>query len=139
MRRLKLFIVVIGIVFLLAGCCSNQILLELNWDIRLPWNAQELYHVDTGPSFHGDGKKYTVFTSEYPEKIEWSEEQGPTEYTSDYGEFMEGIYQELSVPEDEKADLTQCVYFYFLREDGSQLLLLYNEDEKLLYGVEAAM
>ena len=34
---------------------------ELNWGIILPNDFEEEYYVDTGASFHGDGKRYSVF------------------------------------------------------------------------------
>ncbi len=35
---------------------------ELNFGIILPSDFQEEYYIDTGPSFHGDGERYSVFT-----------------------------------------------------------------------------
>ncbi len=34
---------------------------ELNWGITLPNDFKEEYYIDTGASFHGDGKRYSVF------------------------------------------------------------------------------
>ena len=34
---------------------------ELNWGVILPNDFKEEYHVETAPSFHGDGVRYSVF------------------------------------------------------------------------------
>ena len=50
---------VIGIGFLstvwLTGCVSDEMIIQANWKMQLPDGGKELYHADTGASFHGDG------------------------------------------------------------------------------------
>ena len=57
---------------------SYSSVLEANWGIELPTKAlcKEVYEADTGPSFHGDGVRYHVFSYRYEDYIdlmfEWS-------------------------------------------------------------------
>ena len=47
---------VIGIGFLstvwLTGCVSDEMIIQANWKMQLPDGGKELYHADTGASFH---------------------------------------------------------------------------------------
>ena len=58
--------------------------LETNWGIELPVKAicKEVYSEDTGPSFHGDGIRYHVFSyfksSEIEKMLPWSDVNGNT-------------------------------------------------------------
>jgi hypothetical protein len=36
-------------------------IIQLNWDIKLPKPCKEIYAVDSGASFHGDGERYHIF------------------------------------------------------------------------------
>ena len=63
---------------------SYASVLEANWDIKLPIKAfcKEVYKADTGPSFHGDGIRYHVFSYKNDSPIEnmvfWSDVNGKT-------------------------------------------------------------
>lgn len=58
---------------------SYASVLEANWGIKLPVKAlcKEVFDKDTGPSFHGDGIRYHVFSHRYEDYIDlmfaWSE------------------------------------------------------------------
>ena len=58
--------------------------LEANWGIELPVKAicKEVYSEDAGPSFHGDGIRYHVFSyvksSEIEKMLPWSDVNGKT-------------------------------------------------------------
>ena len=63
---------------------SYSSVLEANWDIKLPVKAfcKEVYSEDAGPSFHGDGIRYHVFSyvksSEIEKMLPWSDVNGKT-------------------------------------------------------------
>ena len=63
---------------------SYSSVLEANWGIELPIKAlcKEEYEADTGPSFHGDGIRYHVFSytnsSEIEKMLPWSDLNGNT-------------------------------------------------------------
>lgn len=54
----------------MTGCVSSEkLLIQKNWEIKLPDGETECYHADTGDSFHGEGEKYTVFQYESTEDV----------------------------------------------------------------------
>ena len=135
---------VIGIGFLstvwLTGCVSDEMIIQANWKMQLPDGGKELYHADTGASFHGDGEKYTVLQYENTEDISkflnWRADDGTgTLYTNSYSEFAENCLNIIDVPQKERPDYEECVYSYREREtDSSELLLAYDkEKEQLLW------
>ena len=35
-------------------------IINSNWDINFPRCSKEIYEIDSGPSFHGDGERYHI-------------------------------------------------------------------------------
>ena len=68
--------------------------LESNWSIVLSEESgwEEIYHADSGASFHGDGERYHIVTYEQEDVIEnmvaWSADQGNV-WNKTYPELME--------------------------------------------------
>ena len=139
---------VIGIGFLstvwLTGCVSDEMIIQANWKMQLPDGGKELYHADTGDSFHGDGEKYTVLqyenTEDISEFLNWRSDDGTgTLYTNSYSEFAENCLNIIDVPQKERPDYEECVYSYREREtDSSELLLVYDK-EKFFYSVKRSI
>lgn len=138
---------VIGIGFLstvwLTGCVSDEMIIQANWKMQLTDGGKELYHADTGASFHGDGEKYTVLQYENTEDISkflnWRADDGTgTLYTNSYSEFAENCLNIIDVPQKERPDYEECVYSYREREtDSSELLLAYDKEKEQLYVLES--
>ena len=59
-------------------------IINSNWELNLPTNYEEIYYKDSGPSFNGDGERYSIFQYENLDEInsllEW-------ENKNDYVEF----------------------------------------------------
>lgn len=36
-------------------------IININWSIKLPNSYKEIYSIDSGASFHGDGERYHIF------------------------------------------------------------------------------
>lgn len=128
----------------MTGCVSSEkLLIQKNWEIKLPDGETEYYHADTGSSFHGDGEKYTVFQYENTEDVStlvnWTEDEGTvTRYENSYSEFAENCLNTIDVPKEERPDYEECVYWYRERKtDFSELLLAYDEGKEQLYVLES--
>lgn len=127
----------------MTGCVSSEkLLIQKNWEIKLPIGGRELYHADTGASFHGDGEKYTVFqygsTEDVSTFLNWEkDEDTATRYENSYAEFAEKCLDTIDIPSEERPDYEECVYWYREREtDFSELLLAYDDGKKQLYVIE---
>ena len=99
---MKKTMAVVTIVFLgiagMTGCASSErLLIQKNWEMKLPDGGTEDYHADTGASFHGDGEKYTVFqyrsTEDVSTFLDWKkDEDTATRYEDSYAEFAESVW-----------------------------------------------
>ena len=92
---------------------------------------RQFYYTDSGASFHGDGYRYSIFSCKKPEVI-WERENT----VFNYKEFLDDVYKELPVPEEKKVNLFECSYYYQIAEDGSKLLLMYDNECMRLYSIE---
>lgn len=41
----------------------------MNWSIKLPNLYKEIYSIDSGPGFHGDGERYNIFDYKNQEEV----------------------------------------------------------------------
>ena len=103
-----------------------------NWEVELPGGYQQVYAVDDGPSFNGDGMRYHVLY--YPagvdleDLLDWTED-------GDTGGAVE-VLDELDVPASERPDLSQCLLWYARQEDRSRIWLLWDREAATVYIVE---
>lgn len=126
---------VIGIGFLstvwLTGCVSDEMIIQANWKMQLPDGGKELYHADTGASFHGDGEKYTVLQYENTEDISkflnWRADDGTgTLYTNSYSEFAENCLNIIDVPQKERPDYEDLITGKLLWRKRFRQICLHN-------------
>lgn len=110
---------------------------NLNWDLDLPTGGGCLYETDSGASFGGDGERYHVLAyaddSGLKEALEREAERiDPAE------EAVTAILDGLSVPADQRPDVSDCRWFTAIRPADSrdQLYLLLNSAGTRLYVVE---
>ena len=140
MKKSNLLFLCISLVLILTGCSFNSFTLERNWSLELPKDLHETYHKDTGSSFHGDGTFYTIYqindTDSIESLVDWTDVSSPTRLTDSYEDFVTHCLDELDVPSDERINLEQCQYYYQVKEDGSELLLVYNPETDYLYVIE---
>lgn len=81
-------------------------IIQANWEVELPLEYKEIYSIDSGPSFLGDGKRYHILkdlkvTDEYMPKLE-----------SDYK------------------------YYFKTESDSSILYIVFSEEANRVYIVE---
>jgi len=117
--------------------------LEANWGIELPVKAlcKEVYEEDTGPSFHGDGIRYHVFSYRYEDYIDlmfaWSgNENKNTLYYQSYSEAADIWLGELGIPSEQYPDYDACFCWYKNAHDNSEMIIFWNPQINRLYIVE---
>ena len=131
---------------------SYSSVLEVNWDIELPIKAlcKEVYSEDTGPSFHGDGIRYHVFSYVKSSEIEkmlpwsdvngntlaWSQMQGEEKRYQTYYEAANTWLSELEIPQEQYPDYDACFCWYKKAHDNSEIIVFWNHEINRLYIIE---
>lgn len=107
---------------------------RLNWGISLPRRAELVYEADAGPSFHGDGIRYHVFSCTDPEPVEkmvcWGPE-GFNRYGESFTEAAESWLTEIEVPPEQWPG-REAVFWYQRQDDGSELILFWEREKEKL-------
>lgn len=135
-------IVIIGLV-IASGCVpSYASVLEKNWGISLPWQARlrEVYEADLGPSFHGDGVRYHVFSYKYEDYIDlifaWTSNEHETKYFDTVSQAAEAWLDEINVPAKERPDYDRCFSWNKSKSDNSEIIFFWDTEQNLLYVIE---
>ena len=122
---------------------SYASVLEANWGVELPIKAlcKEVYKADTGPSFHGDGIRYHVFTYRYEDYIDlmfaWSGNlESETLFYQSYSEASDIWLDELDIPMEQYPDYDACFCWYKSEHDNSEIIIFWNPEISRLYIVE---
>ena len=122
---------------------SYASVLEANWGVELPIKAlcKEVYKADTGPSFHGDGIRYHVFTYRYEDYIDlmfaWSGNlENETLFYQSYSEASDIWLDELDIPMEQYPDYDACFCWYKSEHDNSEIIIFWNPQINRLYIVE---
>lgn len=117
--------------------------LRMNWKFSLPYSARltEIYSQDSGPSFHGDGIRYHVFSYQNQEPIkemcDWKTTQQRTIYYESYLEAVQEWLDGIDVPSNERPNCKECVFGYNFKEDNSEIIMLWDKSRYKLYIVES--
>ena len=118
--------------------------LENNWGIVLSDESgwEEIYHADSGASFHGDGERYHIVTYEQEDVIEnmvaWSADQGNV-WNKTYPELMEDWLRYTDAEPDMYPDHDGCMYWYQQDSDGSEIIMCWNKAKAKIYIAEFFM
>lgn len=121
---------------------SYSSVLEANWGIELPIKAlcREVYKEDTGPSFHGDGVRYHVFSYRYEDFIDlmftWRHIQSNTLHYQSYSEAADVWLSELDISKEDYPGYEDCFYWYRNADDNSEMIVFWNPEINRLYIVE---
>lgn len=113
-------------------------ILALNWDLSLPSGSQSVYETDSGASFHGDGTRYHVL--DYPESstletvLSWQDAPPAENLEAEMTQLLDN----LSVPQEERPDMTRCRWYSATDPDDSRncLYLLLSPSGTRLYIME---
>lgn len=112
--------------------------IQTNWGLPFPEEAQwtQVYQTDSGPSPHGDGWRYHVYSYEQEDTVAamlpWTRETGETVFSESYADACEAWLDEIAVPADQRPDYENCRVFYAVQDDHSQLLIYWNVDMQTL-------
>lgn len=141
MKKVFVFAGIVLLITLVLGFLVrfNQqysLIINGNWSIKLPISYKEIYAIDDGPSFLGDGKRYHVLQYQESNKIIKS-----LDWDSGSNASMEievtKIIEELGASKEYIPDFKDSYKFYtILKTDGSKLYLIFYETTKRLYVVE---
>ena len=122
---------------------SYSSVMEANWGIELPVTAlcKEVYREDTGPSFHGDGIRYHVFSYRYEDYIDlmfaWSGNlENRTLFYQSYSDAADMWLGELGIPQEQYPDYDACFCWYKNEHDNSEIIIFWNPEINRLYIVE---
>lgn len=139
-----LLCITVSAVVLIAGANSYSPVLQANWGFSLPAKARcaEVYKTDSGPSFHGDGLRYHVFSYRYEDYIDlmfaWADaDQRATIYHGSYTDAAEDWLDRLGVPAERRPDYENCAYWYSAQEDHSEIIVFWDNDANRLYIIES--
>ena len=121
---------------------SYSSVLEANWGFELPVKAlcKEVYSEDTGPSFHGDGIRYHVFSYRYEDYIDlmfaWPPTEYPTNHYATTSKAAEAWLDEINVPAEQRPDYSKCCSWHKSQEDNSEIIFFWDSERNHLYIVE---
>ncbi|SCJ60459.1 Uncharacterised protein [uncultured Clostridium sp.] len=106
-----------------------------NWKINLPREYEEIYYTDSGPSFHGDGERYSIFQYETLKEVDnllqWQDKNNYADHN------IKEILYKLEVPKKYYPDLNgELKYYYITKEDRSKLYIIFNRDLRKIYIIE---
>lgn len=109
--------------------------INMNWNLDLPRNYEEIYYKDSGPSFNGDGERYSVFEYENLEEIkdaiEWKDKSSSIEVN------MVSILRKLKVPEEYYPNYNDnCKYYHYIEGDNSKIYMILDINLNKVYIVE---
>ena len=108
-------------------------IIRANWQTDLPYGCRQLYEIDSGKSFHGDGERYHVFL--YDERKE--------QPVLEDGSLLSGASKErvIEILDSLGADKDWYPYFekvtgtkIYRKQDGSVMYLLYEGGERAVCG-----
>lgn len=117
--------------------------LEANWEISIPSKARysEIYSKDSGPSFHGDGIRYHIFSykdhSYVGEMLDWESDEKETLYYGNYSNTVNVWLDTIDVPSEYRPDCSECLFWYNSQDDNSEIIILWDKGNNALYLMES--
>lgn len=138
-----ILISVIGVVLFWAYLSDYSRVLKINWGFSLPQESRysNTYSQNSGASFNGDGIRYHVFSCENVDSINkmfvWQLTEQETIYHGSYSAATDEWLSKLNVPLNERPDYGNCSYWYRSQNDNSEIIVLWNKDQGMLYVIES--
>ncbi len=121
-------------ILLMCGCALSDYntVIKANWGFSLPRSCQYtlVNEKDSGESFHGDGIRYHVFSYEKEDGLDdfaWEDE--------DYSDKINDFLAQINVADE--IDYSNCRSYYARQEDNSEIIILLDQDKKLIYVIES--
>lgn len=118
--------------------------IKLNWNIEFPiWGCREIYNIDSGPSFHGDGMRYHIFQCSDREDIwgavPWTEQEGQNRHGESFRAVTVEWLDVLEVPIEYRPNypVSDYYFYYDIQSDNSEIVIYFDEEEIKLYIIES--
>lgn len=135
---LSIFIfLLIGMLFYGYHYLSSQFTVaktyEYNWNLQLPTDFKELYHTSSGPSFHGDGERYTIFSGN---SFFLSFQ---TEKNKNLEQELTNLYQTLQIPTSNQMDFSHSYSWKKMtqpQDDRNYMYCIYDFETQQYYFFE---
>lgn len=111
-------------------------IIDINWSIKLPDSYKEIYSIDSGADFHGDGERYHIFEyteeNEINQSLNWENNKDNSIETE-----IEKVLSQLNVPKENMPNFQSNYKYYTIgKDDNSKIYLIFTTDSKKLYVVE---
>lgn len=144
MKKLMMFLIVILLVIVLIitvvfyGNINKPYteIINSNWSIELPNSYKEIYSIDSGASFHGDGERYHIF--EYKNKkdidilLNWENNKNIAIESA-----IEKVLNNLNVAQVNRPNFKDEYKYYFKAgDDSSKVYFIFVPNTKMLYVIE---
>ena len=151
-RRIVIIAIVLAIIAFGTAICimwksitSYNTALVANWEISIPYKAHytEIYSKDSGPSFHGDGFRYHIFSykdhSYVEEMLDWGSDEKETYFDGNYSTAVTAWLDKIDVPAEYRPRYSSCLFWYDSKNDHSEIIVLWDKDSSVIYVVESFM
>lgn len=116
---------------------STAELYENHWDIQIPSEWEEIYYIDSGSSFHGDGERYSIYENVSGGSIWDSSIPFLKGSNDDVLADIQFVMEALAVVEEKQPDFTKpYVWARLSKEGGDYLVILFVPEENMLYLAE---
>ena len=140
-NKVKFLILIVFICLFLKTFQHYSYILELkaHWNINVPIVYKIIYTADSGPSFNGDGARYTILHFKNTIKIEKMFKWENSISDKDIKRFKNGLESINNIDNEMIIDFnnTGNLYYIIVGDDQvSTLFLMYNKSEKRLYYLE---
>ncbi len=112
-------------------------LYEKHWNIQFSADWKEAYHADSGPSFHGDGERYSIYENVSGSSISDSGIPFIKGRNDTIKEAFQSLADTLGVEEEKQPDFTEpCIWARLSGEGGDYLVMLFVPEENKLFVAE---
>lgn len=130
--------IIVTTCLIVKSSCSKKEFFEENWGIVFPKKVKLEYYIDSGESFHGDGKVYAVFViKDQPQGYfdDYNEDNDGT-IKNRFIEIVKSTNEKFVVEEDRLPEFSnQCRYFCKTdkNDERNQLIIIWNKDVQRMY------
>ena len=119
-------------------------ILNINWGVKLPVDSicTEIYTKNDPAEFHGPGLRYHIYSYKHESHIAqmpvWQGENEEGKSPEDCCRFSGELLDELDIPREHcpSEDLSSLRFHYDADHDGSELLMVWDQERDLIYVLE---
>lgn len=141
-KKVFFTIALVGVLLVCIGACvsvycfrSPKRVYETNWEITLPKKMHQDFYTSTEPSVHGDGIKFSVYSSKNGLSKDFLSDF-KTESAKDSQEEILAKLAELKVPSEHYPDFEHQCSAKIIEKYSNKLYLIYDAETNKLYVVQ---